>query len=295
MGRDHRSGSSRPHAARLDWGSVSIDALAARQRHPELVTEVSPDDGMWRISPDSYFEIGASALSGIEEVLDRCGVKQVASILVLPCGHGRVLRWLTARFPDAATTACDINRSAVDFCARTFGAEPVYSSRRFEEVRLPRRYDLVWSGSLLTHLDLPDWRSALGLMTGALVPGGVLVFSTHGEKPAGILRRGGADRIYNLDVPSQNQLVDAFDKTGFGYHDYAHRTGYGISLSSPAFVRSVLAELPGVTIGTVLEGRWSDHQDIAYCVRDPEKRSLARRTMARLARRGDRPPGRSIR
>ena len=189
---------------------------------------------------------------------------------------------------------CDINSSAIHFFARTIRAEAVYISRRFEGVRLPHRYDLVWSGSLLTHLDLPDWRSALTLMTGALVPGGVLVFSTHGEKPAGILRRGGADRIYNLDVPSQKQLVDAFDKTGFGYSDYAHRTGYGISLSSPAFVRSVLAELPGVTVGTVLERRWSDHQDIAYCVRDPEKRSLGRRTMARLARRGDRRTRRSM-
>lgn len=71
-------------------------------------------------------------------------------------------------FPFAATTGCDINRSAVDFCARTFGAEPVYSSRRFDEALLPRRYALVWSGSLLTHLDLVGWRSALALMTGAL-------------------------------------------------------------------------------------------------------------------------------
>lgn len=271
-----------------------IDATAAHQLQPGLVAEVSPDDGMWRISPDAYFEMGAAALSGIEEVLDRSGVKQVDSVLVLPCGHGRVLRWLTARFPDAATTACDLNRSAVDFCARTFGAEPAYSSRRFDDVRLPRRYALVWSGSLLTHLDLAGWRSALILMTGALAPGGVLVFSTHGEKPASIMREGDPSRIYNLDVASRERLVDAFDKTGFGYVDYAHRTGYGISLSSPSFVRSVLAELPDVTVGTVLERRWSDHQDIAYCLRDHEKPSLARRTMARFARRGDRRIRRSM-
>lgn len=279
---------------RIDWRRVSLDATAARQRHPNLITEVAPDDGMWRISPDAYFEKGASALSAIEEVLDRVGVKQVDSVLVLPCGHGRVLRWLTARFPDAATTACDLNPSAVDFCARTFGAEPVPSSRRLDEVRLPRRYDLVWSGSLLTHLDLAAWRSALTLMTGALAPGGVLVFSTHGDKPASILRERDSGRIYNLDGASPERLLDAFDRTGFGYADYPHRTGYGISLSSPAFVRSVLAELPDVSVGAVLERRWSDHQDIAYCVRDREKRSLARRTMARFARRGDRRSKRSV-
>ena len=92
MGQDHRSGSSSAHAARIEWRGVSFDATAARQHQPNLVTEVSPDDGMWRISPDAYFEIGASALNGIEEVLDRSGVEQVDSILVLPCGHGRVLR-----------------------------------------------------------------------------------------------------------------------------------------------------------------------------------------------------------
>lgn len=125
-------------------------------------------------------------------------------------------------------------------------------------------------------------------MTGALAPGGALGFSTHGEKTASMLREGGTSRIYNLDAAARERLVDAFDTNGFGYVDYAHRTGYGISVSSPAFVRSFVAELSDVTVGTVLERRWSDHQDIAYCVRDHEKRSLARRTMARFSRGGDR-------
>ena len=58
------------------------------------------------------------------------GKTEVRKILDLPCGYGRVLRMIHAAFPRATIHACNLNKDAVDFCAATFGAIPVYSSTK---------------------------------------------------------------------------------------------------------------------------------------------------------------------
>ncbi|MBA3420577.1 MAG: class I SAM-dependent methyltransferase [Thermoleophilaceae bacterium] len=265
----------------------------ARLRHPRLRTRISPGDTMYRPGPAAYFPVGRSALHAIEEVLALAGSGGVNPILDLPCGHGRVLRWLRSRYPDAVITACDIDRPGVDFCARTFGAEPVYGSERFAETRLPRRYDLVWCGSLLTHLDLAAWREALSLLVDALRPGGVLIASTHGPTALENIRRRHPTRLWGLDQSGGDRLIRAFESGGFGYADYPKRAGYGISLATPSFVEAVLAELPGVDGGRVLERRWADHHDIAYCVKTSEVDTQAGGPLRESVRRPAAKPRRS--
>lgn len=64
-------------------------------------------------------------------------------ILDLPSGAGRVLRALRAGFPDASIVACDLMRDGVDFCAREFGAIPVYAAADVGSGTGPDRFDLI--------------------------------------------------------------------------------------------------------------------------------------------------------
>ena len=87
----------------------------------------------------------------------------MSEILDLPCGHGRVMRWLRATFPKASLTACDIDGDGVSFCAETFGARPALSSTDPEDLVLGT-FDLIWCGSLLTHLRPGDWDRWLSIV-----------------------------------------------------------------------------------------------------------------------------------
>lgn len=123
--------------------------------HPTapLVREISPADAMFNDgAPENYFVYGTAALAWIEQAMVGVGKQTLTNILDLPSGYGRVLRTLHAAFPDAQLTARDIDCQAVDFCAATFDARPVYSSDDFSKVRLDGGYDLIWVWSLLTHL-----------------------------------------------------------------------------------------------------------------------------------------------
>src|SRR5213594_4887489 len=116
-------------------------------------TEISPDDTMYEGNRNHYFSVGHSALRCIRTAMLLSDKKGVGSILDFACGFGRVLRVLKSAFPAAELTASDVSRAAIDFCSRTLGAEPIQSSEYLEEIKINKTFDLIWVGSLLTHLE----------------------------------------------------------------------------------------------------------------------------------------------
>src|SRR5262245_32651468 len=95
----------------------------------DVIRTISPNDEMFSAAgrEDVYHAIGRSAIECIVCSLNaaRKTTADVKRILDLPSGHGRVLRYLKAVFPDAEITACDLVRDGVDFCASALGALPV--------------------------------------------------------------------------------------------------------------------------------------------------------------------------
>src|SRR5262245_38284150 len=114
---------------------------------------IGEGDEMFTGDLESYLSVTYSAIAQIGHAMTACGITSFERVLDLPCGHGRAMRGLRAAFPEAELTACDVNREGVDFCAERFGAVPVYSDPDPERIPLEGTYDLIWVGSLLTHLD----------------------------------------------------------------------------------------------------------------------------------------------
>ena len=224
--------------------------------------EISPGDEMFIGNETHYFDVGESALHAIENALftARRPRSTVNRILDLPCGHGRVLRFLLKAFPEAELTACDLNQAGVDFCARTFGAVPVPSRRETEAIPLHGEFDLIWCGSLLTHLPAGQWTAFLRLFHRLLGHRGILVFSTHGrhyepELAAGMNPHGIDDR----QIPD---LLRGFREQGFAYADYPARAGYGFSLAHPSFVLSRFIASDSWRLIGYHEAGWDRRQDV---------------------------------
>src|SRR5260370_28242185 len=126
---------------------------------------------MFTDEPEVYFSVGWSALRCINISLMAAGTEpaSVGTILDLPCGHGRVQRYLREAFQNADITACDLLHDGVDYCAKTFGARPLYSDENPANIAIEANsFDLIWVGSLLTHLRADRWRDFLGLFERSL-------------------------------------------------------------------------------------------------------------------------------
>ncbi len=227
---------------------------------------VSPQEKMGASNERHYFNCGRSALECVDISLQAAGmgVPDVKRILDLPCGHGRVLRYLRAAFPEAEITACDIVRDGVDFCASTFGAVPIYSEDEPHKIPIERDgFDLIWVGSLLTHLNSGLWLDFLDVFRSSLRPGGLLIVTTHGLYEYRSL----------LHLGSYQSLVYDYERTGFGYSsnyrpDPKFKEYYGTTVSSPAWVLTQIAKLGRLRTVHFSERAWDNNQDCFACIRD---------------------------
>jgi SAM-dependent methyltransferase len=221
-----------------------------------LISTISPNDQMKGSSPsEEYFKAGSSAL---ELCLDALKGRTPQVIVDFPSGHGRVLRWLRQRWPSASLHAVEIDDDALTFCQQTFDAEPIRSTPGFASLQLPQNADLIWSGSLLTHLNVDAWRSFLRLAVASLAPGGALVATTHGRIATMLAKRG--DPIYGSLIDTK-ELAKIYATSGFAYDDYARAyPTYGLSFSSPKWLLGELQSIPDVKITYFRESGWG-HQD----------------------------------
>jgi SAM-dependent methyltransferase len=175
-----------------------------------------------------------------------------------------VLRHLRREFPTARISACDLLESGVRFCAAQFGALPVPSAEDPAHIPLAGPFDLIWCGSLLTHLRASRWAGFLALFTRALATNGILLFTTCGRWVAHRLAHG---EPYDLDGQRSADLLADYRRTGFGYADYPDTEGYGLSVASPAWVVAGLQENQQLRLLTYTERGWDDHQDVIALAR----------------------------
>jgi SAM-dependent methyltransferase len=228
----------------------------------DVIREISPKDRMVTPRyPETYFLWGDSALRCIGLAMAAVGKQETASILDFPCGHGRVLRTLKSAFPDAKLTACDIDSDGVDFCERTFDAQGVYSNADLNQVDLDGNFDVIWVGSLFTHLPEARWGSFLSFLTDRLAPTGLLVFTTHGPWYAQQIREESSP-LGGVSAAALVEMLRGFDETGFGFAAYPEFDDYGLSLSAPAEVTKRLQALDGMRLALYLERGWRGHQDV---------------------------------
>lgn len=207
-----------------------------------------------------YFDLGRRALELVLFSGRLCDKPHYPDILDLPCGHGRVLRWLRAAYDYAHITACDLDRDGVDFCRDTFRAQGVYSQPDLSHVSFDRLFDLVWCGSLLTHLNEAAWHSAFASLVRFTKEYGVLIFSLQGRGYASHLARGRTDVAENIDKAA---LLADFATRGFAYQRYFEKEhgDYGVTLTSPEWVGRILQRHPDLILRAYLEEAWG-MQDI---------------------------------
>jgi len=218
---------------------------------------VAPRDGM--VSPDmpeQYFDLGRRALELIHFSAELCDKPHYPDILDLPCGHGRVLRWLRAHYGYAKITACDLDRDGVDFCAKQFGALPVYSEADLHRLPFQSQFDLIWVGSLVTHLRRDRWLATLDCLVKWTRECGVIVFTTQGRTVSSLLARGRRNIAENIDKPA---LLEEYAQHGFAYQRYFESSAeedYGLALTSPEWLMRTLQRYPDIIMRAYLEGAW---------------------------------------
>lgn len=243
---------------------ASLDVVAqavAGYRNSQVDRTISPSETM---NNQWYFDVGTSAINNIVLAWQSSWIDSISRVLDLPCGHGRVLRHLVKLFPHAEFDACDLDKEGIAFCAKTFGARPLLSKSDLTSMNFDTPYDLIWIGSLFTHISRDLMRAWLSHLAKFLSPHGFLVGTTHGRW---------CEYVYTVNPyiskDSWHAILNDYRKTGYGYCDYrSHESheylkgSYGVSLARPSVTVADIESIPGVRLMMYRERAWSDHQDV---------------------------------
>lgn len=218
----------------------------------------------WALS--HYYSTGADALRIVVKNLLAAGLAPPSRILDFPCGSGRVLRHMRAMFPDAEIGACDLYEEHVEFCAKQFGAKPIMSCEDLSTLNVGQ-WDIVFCGSLLTHLPEALFWPAMEFMIRSLVPGGIAIVTLEGRRANYI-----QDNLWKLIPDEQFALIrEGYRSTGFGYSNYHQefrdekfnaQESYGVALVRPDWLMSGLTQRDSITIQNFSEADWDKHQDV---------------------------------
>jgi len=170
------------------------------------------------------------------------------SFLEFASGHGRFTRHLVKALGAPRVLVSDVVADAVDFARSAFGVAGFVSAAVPEQVRHDERHDVVFVLSLFSHLPRATWARWLARIWAMVAPGGVLVFTTHGD--AAVRMQG-----VTLDA-------DGFFFTPSSESNAIGAQEYGTAFSSEAFVRACIAEhLPDAALRTFSARHFWHHQD----------------------------------
>jgi SAM-dependent methyltransferase len=232
---------------------------------PGIPGPVHVDDQMYRSdAPEHvrhYVEDAQSAMDNIAQSLAAVGrsLDDLESCLDFACGYGRVTRWLARAIGPGRVTAADVDTQAVRFCARTFGVSALPVRRGAARIDLPGSYDLVFVGSLLTHLPIDTCAATVRALRAAVRPGGLLVFSTQGESCLAHLDWYGPEFVAAAD-----EFRAHVARAGSHFVPYRGRRDYGITILTPRAVETIVLPdvTPALTLVRFAERGWDRHQDV---------------------------------
>jgi SAM-dependent methyltransferase len=182
-------------------------------------------------------------------------LSRVGQVLDFASGYGRVTRFLVCDLPPERVWVSDIYPEGVRFQEEQFGVHGLVSTARPEDFACSQRFDWILVSSLFTHLPEATFGPWLDRLAALLAPGGLLVFTTHGDH---LLR---PDRSLGPSGLRFEPMSESASLAG---------AEYGSTWVSESYVRACLARaLPGSSALCVPRGL-VNYQDLWVVVDRPE-------------------------
>jgi hypothetical protein len=218
-----------------------------------------------------YMYGGRSALKCIVDALITADVGLPKTILDFPSAHGRVTRFLRTAFPEGEIWAGDINVDGVDFCRDHFGAKPFYSTPDLSTVSFPVKFDLIWCGSLASHLPEPQCKALFTLLLSNLNENGILCITTCGrgmQYAHENVFKTIHDAAYEKICQDLKVRPFAFAPYDYRYGPYETSDSYGMAFLYPTWVEKNILT-PEIQVLLFREKAWHGAQDVWCLIKHP--------------------------
>jgi 2-polyprenyl-3-methyl-5-hydroxy-6-metoxy-1,4-benzoquinol methylase len=155
----------------------------------------------------NYFAAGRESAQKVGILLRKYCPIERPETLEFASGYGCVTRHLKNEFAEASVTACDIHDQALAFLAAYMHVATMCSSNVPEQLSAERKFDAVFAISFFTHMPKTTWQRWLKALADRVVPGGAMLFTTHGRKSLRYADNPTLDPDGFWFVPSSEQMA----------------------------------------------------------------------------------------
>ena len=207
-----------------------------------------------------YYAAGRNALWNVIQSMIGSDLSTAHHILDFPSGFGRVTRYLRAAFPEARIDVGDIWQDAVVHCAAAYGASRIAVEDDFRDIAAAQ-YDVIFCGSLVTHLPEAKAVALLDFFGRHLEIGGIAVVTCSGRR--NLLRER---QHFNAQAFGTRDTLERLTKEyyagRYSYADYPNQQGYGRAFTPVSWFHSYVGKNPQLAITRFAERGWDDNQDV---------------------------------
>lgn len=187
------------------------------------------------IACHNYFTIGYNGFSIIRDFISHIYTpnKFQGRILDFASGYGRVTRFLASYYGADKITTSDIKSEAVDFQQHYFKVNGLYSTYVPAEFKSESSFDLIFVGSLFSHLNETLFFEWLSKLISLLSETGHLLFTVHDQSLH--------PQVHDKDfVYVENNEDEKFE---FIQNRITSTSLYGISFVSESYVKAILNKI----------------------------------------------------
>lgn len=231
---------------------------------PELRYRVAGTEGA-----DWFHQSGKRSLEDYTRALATAfpgsSVEDFKTILDFGCGCGRMARWILAKNKNCALTGADIDEPAVQWCRDNLAGGVFLTTGELPSLPITAAsFSLVYSQSVLTHLDEAHQDRWLAELARVAEPGAVLLLSTHGETAWNKFKNSSGDTtaFRQLETRMENDGIvfvsdDNWGREGY-FPDYYHTTFHKKDYVAAHWSK-------WVDVLNIVEAGSIDYQDIVVC------------------------------
>jgi hypothetical protein len=185
-------------------------------------------------------------------------------------------------FPDAEIVASDLTPEKGEWCAAQWGAHPHVGDIDLDRLALPGEFDLIWLGSVVTHLQEGYAKRLLAKLRDHTAPHGLLIASTLGRlfipRLALAVEQGTTQEIWAFDQGHALEILASTARTGYCFASHKSLTEfdrryvdrptdtYGTSLTKLEWWARFVEELADVRLH-FFEAAWDQLHDVVVLQR----------------------------
>lgn len=208
----------------------------------------SPPDSVHAMVRESIYCGDMYYCDLITEALDDIGhtIKSQMHILDFGCSSGRIIKTMSAAYPDAHFSGCDPNRKAIEWAAREFPESIFFVSPEVPPISAPDGcYDYIYAISIWSHFSNNAALEWFREINRVIKKGGVFLFTAHGFGSLkyyldnAVMAKGQVE-IARTELQNRgNFFLDVFGPDG----DWGvGKSNWGQSFFNPSYLISKLIE-----------------------------------------------------